>query len=199
MGISQRPKAERGAVVRNLILALTYVLAFSIRLFTVVKHESVFHGYESHFNYRATKYLLEHGYEKFVNWFDDKSWYPLGRSVGGTIYPGLMYFTAQAYRLTSSIGLRLTLKDLCVYVSPFMAANTVLMVYLLAFEALRESSSKVLSSSGKSINTAKKQDTSRPQLVSVTAAAFMAIVPGFLSQTSAATYDNDSLAMFSSS
>ena len=23
------------------------------------------------------------------NWFDSESWYPLGRSVGGTVYPGL--------------------------------------------------------------------------------------------------------------
>ena len=41
-----------------------------------------------HFNFRATKYLVEHGLTEFNNWFDSESWYPLGRVVGGTIYPG---------------------------------------------------------------------------------------------------------------
>ncbi|XP_071683069.1 dolichyl-diphosphooligosaccharide--protein glycosyltransferase subunit STT3A-like isoform X1 [Lolium perenne] len=25
----------------------------------------------------------------FWNWFDDRTWYPLGRVIGGTVYPGL--------------------------------------------------------------------------------------------------------------
>ena len=38
---------------------------------------------------RATEYLAEHGREKFFKWFDYMSWYPLGRPVGTTIYPGI--------------------------------------------------------------------------------------------------------------
>jgi dolichyl-diphosphooligosaccharide--protein glycosyltransferase len=70
------------------------------------------------FNYRATEYLHKHGAgacgcpprvvpcphllatecaalvaccppaAKFFKWFDYMSWYPLGRPVGSTIYPG---------------------------------------------------------------------------------------------------------------
>ena len=40
--------------------------------------------------FRTTRYLQEKGYYSFHNWFDDRAWYPLGRIVGGTIYPGLM-------------------------------------------------------------------------------------------------------------
>jgi hypothetical protein len=42
------------------------------------------------FNYRATHYMVENGFYNFHNWFDDRAWYPLGRIVGGTVYPGLM-------------------------------------------------------------------------------------------------------------
>lgn len=42
------------------------------------------------FNYRATRYFVEHGWDDFINWFDERAWYPLGRIVGGTVYPGLM-------------------------------------------------------------------------------------------------------------
>lgn len=41
-----------------------------------------------YFNYRTTKFLAEEGFYKFHNWFDDRAWYPLGRIIGGTIYPG---------------------------------------------------------------------------------------------------------------
>lgn len=41
-----------------------------------------------YFNYRTTRFLTEEGFYKFHNWFDDRAWYPLGRIIGGTIYPG---------------------------------------------------------------------------------------------------------------
>jgi len=39
-------------------------------------------------NYRTTKYLVNEGFYNFHNWFDERAWYPLGRIIGGTIYPG---------------------------------------------------------------------------------------------------------------
>ena len=42
-----------------------------------------------YFNFRSTNYLVENGLYKFANWFDDTAWYPLGRIVGGTVFPGL--------------------------------------------------------------------------------------------------------------
>ena len=39
----------------------------------------------SRFNYRSTHYMAQNGYYKFLNWFDDRAWYPLGRIVGGTV------------------------------------------------------------------------------------------------------------------
>lgn len=41
------------------------------------------------FNYRATRVLVNEGFYEFWNWFDKTAWYPLGRVVGGTVYPGL--------------------------------------------------------------------------------------------------------------
>lgn len=43
-----------------------------------------------YFNYRTTRFLAEEGFYKFHNWFDDRAWYPLGRIIGGTIYPGTL-------------------------------------------------------------------------------------------------------------
>ena len=63
--------------------------AFSTRLFSVLRFESVIHEFDPYFNYRTTRFLAEEGFYSFHNWFDDRAWYPLGRSIGGTIYPGM--------------------------------------------------------------------------------------------------------------
>ena len=46
-------------VVTGLTLLLICVLAFSVRLFSVIKYESVIHEFDPYFNYRVTRYLTE--------------------------------------------------------------------------------------------------------------------------------------------
>ena len=46
-------------VVTGLTLLLICVLAFSVRLFSVIKYESVIHEFDPYFNYRVTKFLTE--------------------------------------------------------------------------------------------------------------------------------------------
>jgi len=55
-----------------------------------LRFESVIHEFDPYFNYRTTRYLTEEGFYQFHNWFDDRAWYPLGRIIGGTIYPGIV-------------------------------------------------------------------------------------------------------------
>lgn len=72
----------------NYIRHLCLLSAFSCRLFSVLRFESVIHEFDPYFNYRTTRFLTEEGFYQFHNWFDDRAWYPLGRIIGGTIYPG---------------------------------------------------------------------------------------------------------------
>ena len=69
------------------IAKLPLKLLFDCELF-YFRFESVIHEFDPYFNYRTTKYLAEKGFYNFHNWFDDRAWYPLGRIIGGTIYPG---------------------------------------------------------------------------------------------------------------
>ncbi len=41
-----------------------------------------------YFNYRVTRFLSEKGFYETWDFFDSFTWYPLGRVVGGTMYPG---------------------------------------------------------------------------------------------------------------
>ncbi len=57
-----------------------------VRLFSVIRYESIIHEFDPWFNFRVTKYLVKEGFYDFHNWFDDSTWYPLGRYIGGTLY-----------------------------------------------------------------------------------------------------------------
>jgi len=78
---------KQDSLLKLVILTIAAVLAFSIRLFSVLRYESMIHEFDPYFNYRTTKYLADEGFYDFHNWFDDRAWYPLGRIIGGTIYP----------------------------------------------------------------------------------------------------------------
>ena len=84
---SPREMALHG--VRLVLIALFLNIAFTFRLHAINEYGRVIHEFDPWFNFRATEYLHEHGLKKFFSWFDYMSWYPLGRPVGTTIYPGL--------------------------------------------------------------------------------------------------------------
>ena len=61
-----------------------YALFFIILSFLLVI-TFIFFQFDPYFNYRSTIYLLKKGIYSFLNWFDDRSWYPLGRPTGTTV------------------------------------------------------------------------------------------------------------------
>merc|ERR550514_2600758 len=63
--------------------------AYKIRMYPIEDFGYTIHEFDPWFNYRATEYLAEHGLSKFYKWYDYKSWYPMGRPIGTTIYPGM--------------------------------------------------------------------------------------------------------------
>ena len=63
--------------------------AYEIRLYAIKTYGKVIHEFDPWFNFRATQYLHMNGWTKFFHWYDYMSWYPLGRPVGTTIYPGM--------------------------------------------------------------------------------------------------------------
>jgi asparagine N-glycosylation enzyme membrane subunit Stt3 len=134
-------------------LSTLFVQAFICRFYSVIRFESVIHEFDPWFNYRATQHLVKDGLYDFLNWFDDRAWYPLGRIVGGTVYPGLMLTSGLAWRLLHALNLPVHIREVCVFIIPWMASNTTLAAYFLASE-VKDSSAGLL------------------------AAAFIGIVPG---------------------
>ncbi|KAL3803690.1 hypothetical protein HJC23_003744 [Cyclotella cryptica] len=63
--------------------------AYDIRMHAIRTYGYIIHEFDPWFNFRATQYLHDNGWAKFATWYDYKVWYPLGRPVGTTIYPGM--------------------------------------------------------------------------------------------------------------
>ena len=92
------------------------------------------HEFDPYFNYRTTKYLAEEGFYKFHNWFDDRAWYPLGRIIGGTIYPGLMVTSTVLYHFLNFLHISIEVRNVCVFLAPLFSSLTSLVTYFLTSE-----------------------------------------------------------------
>lgn len=88
--------------------------------------------------------MVAHGYNDFVNWFDYESWYPLGRPVGTTIYPGMMITSSFIYHSLKAFGLDMSVNDVCVFVPAWFAVITCFFTYLFAFEVTRNANTAVI-------------------------------------------------------
>ena len=115
---------------------MQYVMNFllcSIRLFAIVRYESVFNEHDPYFSYRATVYLVKEGFFDFMNWIDSRSWYPVGRIVGQS-YPGLISTSALVHGLLNYIGFSMNVRNTCVYLAPIFSGATACSTFLLASE-----------------------------------------------------------------
>lgn len=63
--------------------------------------------------------------------FDSESWYPLGRSVGGTVYPGLMSTSAIVYWTLHKLSFTVDIRNVCVFLAPVFGSFTAVATYLM--------------------------------------------------------------------
>lgn len=168
----QNSAATSGAVLlRWVILILIGIMAFSTRLFSIIRFESVIHEFDPWFNYRTTQQLVENGFYDFLNWFDQLSWYPLGRVVGGTVYPGIMVTAGAMHWILNKLNFPIDIRNVCVFLAPVFSAFTAVATYALTAE-MKSPSAGLL------------------------AAIFIGIAPGYISRSVAGSYDNEGIAIF---
>ncbi|CAG5126051.1 unnamed protein product [Candidula unifasciata] len=162
---------KQDTLLKMVILTLAAILSFSTRLFSVLRFESVIHEFDPYFNYRTTRFLAEEGFYNFHNWFDDRAWYPLGRIIGGTIYPGLMVTSALIYHVMNFLHLTIDVRNVCVFLAPLFSSFTTIVTFYFTKE-LKDASAGLV------------------------AASMLAIVPGYISRSVAGSYDNEGIAIF---
>ncbi len=154
------------------IIALIAILAFTVRVFSVIRFESVIHEFDPWFNFRTTKYLAQEGLYQFWNWFDSESWYPLGRVIGGTIFPGIMVTSASIKWVADFLTFPIDIRNVCVFLAPVFAGLTAISTYFFT-----------------------KECSNRPE-AGLFSALFISIVPSYISRSVAGSYDNEGVAIW---
>ena len=152
-------------------LVMTCFLAFIIRIFSVIRFEIIIHEFDPWFNYRVTQYLTKEGAYSFWNWYDPESWYPLGRIIGGTTYPGIMFTSTAIHWLCNTFLFPVDIRSVCVFLAPVFAGVTALTAYFFIKEVTGRNDSGLLT------------------------ALLIAIVPGYISRSVAGSYDNEAVAI----
>ena len=159
--------------------------SYRIRLYPVKIYGRIIHEFDPWFNYRAAQYLADNGSAAFWHWFDHRSWYPIGRPVGTTIYPAMQFTALYIWeglksaaaaavlrgREIAGFAAGMSLKDVAVYIPAWFSVVSTVSTGLLAREA------------------------SGSWLAAGLAAACMAIVPAHLMRTVAGVFDNECVAV----
>ena len=162
-----------GSFARVAVLAIAAYFAYDIRLFAVREYGRIIHEFDPWFNFRATQYLADNGWKRFSTWFDYMSWYPLGRPVGTTIYPGMQVTAVSIFNTLKALGSNyaMSLNDVCVFFPAWFGAVATVLVAFLTAECSGSANSAVI------------------------AALVMSIVPAHTMRSVAGGYDNESLAV----
>ncbi len=178
--LPKTPLPYRAAVAAayTYLFYLAATAAYRIRTYALTSYGYVIHEFDPWFNYRATVYLEEHGWHAFFHWFDYKSWYPLGRPIGTTIFPGMQISSVAIYKALniaaaalSNPKLALSLNDVCCLVPCWFGVSATLTLGLLTREC------------------------SGSWSAAAAASAIMAVVPAHIMRSVGGGYDNESVAI----
>ncbi|MCH95562.1 dolichyl-diphosphooligosaccharide-protein glycosyltransferase subunit STT3A-like, partial [Trifolium medium] len=97
--------------------------------------------------------------------------YPLGRVIGGTVYPGLTLTAGTLWWILNSLNIPLSVETVCVFTAPIFSAFASWATYLLTKEV-------------------------KGPGAGLTAAVLLAMVPSYISRSVAGSYDNEAVAIF---
>jgi Uncharacterized membrane protein, required for N-linked glycosylation len=133
-------------------------------------------------------------------------WYPLGRPVGTTIYPGMQFTAVWIKRYIT--GDRMSLNDVCCYIPAWFGVLATFLTGLIAYECTLpcNCSNSIFWSLWNALFNTRERDevtnlkktcshTFAPLLSFVCAMAAMSVIPAHLMRSVGGGFDNESVAM----
>ncbi|EKX72902.1 conserved hypothetical protein [Theileria equi strain WA] len=156
------------------ILSLLSIQSFIIRLFSIVRHETILHEYDPYFNYRCAEILVKNGISEFWNLFDDgKNFISYTKIIFRKLVSAREKGrTNNLPRVLRYIGIECDIKYICIFLAPCVSVATVWLTYLLSMVIHTNKESALLS------------------------AFFIASMPSYLSRSIAGSFDNEAIAIF---
>src|ERR671927_1365187 len=122
-------KASFGFHVRHLLVIAVLILAFTTAVIMrsyPVKYGFYLNEFDPYFDYRATKYIVDHGLNAYWKWHDTMSWYPEGRDIAKTSQSGLHIVAAFLYII---FGQTVSLLDFTIILPVVLSSLTTIIVF----------------------------------------------------------------------
>ncbi|CAK0841009.1 unnamed protein product [Prorocentrum cordatum] len=89
--------------IKLILVGGSCLWAYRVRKTGIPLYGYMIHGFDPTFNFTAARYLARKGWYEFFRWYDHMSWYPLGRPVGTTIYPGMQVFSVWLHQAVQAM------------------------------------------------------------------------------------------------
>lgn len=109
------------------VLAVAFTTAFIMRSYPS-KYGFYLNEFDPYFDYRATKYIVDHGLNAYFKWHDTMSWYPEGRNVPATSQSGLHIVAAFLYKI---FGAGSSLLDFTIMLPVVLGSLTTIVIFAL--------------------------------------------------------------------
>ena len=107
------------------VLALAVSISVLIRV-TPLQYGLDLFEFDPFFNFRATDYLVQNGYDAYLNWEDEKTWHPFGRNVSDNSQVILHLTAAATHKL---FGFGSSLYDFTIYFPVAIGSLTTIAVF----------------------------------------------------------------------
>lgn len=128
---------NKHSILTASILALICLISISLRTMNFT-YGLYLNEFDPHFWWRSTSYILNKGFSSWFSWIDDKSWFPSGRNVSSTAYPGVPFTGAILYIFINAIGISIPLYTFLSLIPIILSTVTIILIYLMVRDIFDE-------------------------------------------------------------
>ncbi|MEM2145734.1 MAG: STT3 domain-containing protein, partial [Candidatus Jordarchaeaceae archaeon] len=163
-------KVSRQGVLIALSLISIFIIALFIRSIIFFIYPPFIQSFDPEMQAAMALYIVTFGFNAWFGWYDHASWYPIGRDISQSFFPGTPFSAATIYHLLHALGFNVDIYMVCYFFPAFMGAFSCVATYFL----------------GKEI---------RDKKTGLIAAFLLTFTPAFIERTTVGFFDNESIGM----
>ncbi len=162
---SSRP--NRNKIILSLCLGAIVTISILLRILPMAWGTTL-SEFDPFFQYEQTKYVVDNGFGAWYSWHTTTEWYPSGRNVATSSFPGVAFSGAVVYYVTRVLGLNVSVMDVAIFFPILAAAITCVVIFFLGREVGGNS-------------------------VGLLASLFLAISPAYIGRTTLGFFDDETI------
>jgi dolichyl-diphosphooligosaccharide--protein glycosyltransferase len=169
---SASTKIPRDSAILAVSLILVFIIALLVRLAPVfVPYQALLKEFDPFYFLSNVDFIVRNGFAAWFTWKDNTVWYPFGRDVASTTYPGMVFTAVLIYYFVSAIGIQVSTFTVAYFMPVLFGGLTPIVVYFLGKEVYDKRSGLL-------------------------AAFFIALSPAIIQRQVAGFFDNDPFGVF---